>query len=179
MATRRRLGGFTGEDEGDDDGGILPEPGMDGEDPSGKIEVKLPGQFTPPDDSLIGVLDPEESGEFGNYTTAREMQRGDALPRGMTVQGEQGYGDAFGGNTPMMPQEPSPVAARPAQPTSTRRVSSPGSMSALFGSEGRDTPMFGNMGGLTEGGLGVQSSQGRPTPTEMMLSLLRMFRGGA
>lgn len=122
-------------------------------------------------------------------------RRDDGLPRGMTVQSVQGYdadmggGDDGGGGqsafaTPMMPHEPSPISGMTPNPQiapqTTRRVSSPGSQSALFSDASGGSPMFGRAGGLTGGGKGVLgSNEGGPAPTEMMLSLLRMLRNGA
>lgn len=124
----------------------------------------------------------------GNTTTGREMfdrrPTMPGLPQGMTVQGEDQGNDggqsAF--STPMMPHEPTPVSGgydMSMAPQNTRRVSSPGAESALFSDASGGTPMFGRAGGLMGGGVGVQgSNEGGPTPTDMMLSLLRMFRSG-
>lgn len=138
----------------------------------------------------------------GNQETARELgdvfrtrsplaaapqpepEPSNGLPMSMTV--ETGYDD--GGqpsvSTPAMPHEPTPIAGMRAAPEiasqGTRRVSSGGAPSALFGDTSTGTPMFGRLGGLEGGGIGAMGlNEGGPTPTQMMLSLLRMMRNGA
>lgn len=136
---------------------------------------------------------------IGNQTSARELfdkrsaatpmrhepQEDRVLPMGMTVQGEEGYGGEGGGDqpsfsTPSQAREPNPISAMRPNPQVTRRVSSPGAQSALFADDSGGTPLFGRAGGLMGGGKGVLgTNEGGPSPTDMMLSLLRMFRGGA
>jgi hypothetical protein len=106
----------------------------------------------------------------------------------MTVEHESdgGYGGDEGGqsafSTPSMPHEPSPISGMTANPQTaagTRRVSSPGSQSALFSEASGGTPLFGRAGGLMGGGKGVPGgNEGGPSATENMLALLRMFRNG-
>lgn len=148
------------------------------------------------DSGIAPSLGDDISHDEGNSTSAREMfdrrPTTDGLPRGMTVQQDQGYAPNMGDSggyepnsmsTPTMSMEPNPVSGMTANPATstpetTRRVSSMGSTSALFGQQA-GTPLFGRAGGLMGGGTGVQaSSEGAPTPTQMMLSLLRMFRNG-
>jgi hypothetical protein len=171
--------------------------------------IKSPGGEPPPDGSLIEP-NPDESGPEGDTTRGREMWADDqpnvpmfrppkqppmgppdqgqpptptqGLPEGMTVQDQGGYGDMGGADdsysTPLMPHEPQ-VTRRIAAPA-LPHVSSPASQSALFSDASGGTPLFGRMGGLTGGGIGVPgSNEGGPTPTQMMLSLLRMFRNWA
>lgn len=122
------------------------------------------------------------------HAEAPSQDVGGGLPHGMTVQGDaMGYGgDDMGGgdqpafSTPAMPHEPSPISAMRPNPEVTRRVSSPGAQSALFSDDSGGGQMFGRAGGLLGGGKGVLgANEGGPTPTDMMLSLLRMFRNGA
>lgn len=146
-------------------------------------DIKLPGEPPAPDGTQVGVPGDDESGPYGNRTTARELfDRNDGLPRGMTVQGDEGFSDEFGSSMSVPGQSftPSPISGMTPNPSVTRRVSSPGAQSALFADASGGTPLFGRAGGLQGGGKGILGAdEGGPTPTEMMLSLLRMFRSGA
>lgn len=125
----------------------------------------------------------------GDRTSGREMfdhrettpPTTSGLPRGMTVQGEEGYGD--GGQdsmgTPAQGFSPQPVSGMRANPSMTQRVGHGGASSALFSEASGGTPLFGRAGGLMGGGKGVLGmDDGAPSPTEMMLKLVRAFQNG-
>lgn len=194
MAVRRTAGDREMEDYGDQPEDPNPFHSMGG----GRVDEfgnVLP-DFANDPNYPVPFQDYQPTEIAGDQTTARELfnqprapqgiprpdQTG-GLPQGMTVQSEEGYGgggDMPAFSTPSTPHEPTPMSGMPPRPDVTRRVSSPGAQSALFSEASGGTPLFGRAGGLMGGGKGVLgANEGGPTPTEMMLSLLRTLRNGA
>jgi hypothetical protein len=167
-------------------GGRVDEFGNEVPDFSNDPNFPTPfADYTP--DEIAG--DSTTARELGNHKTpnlplAQPGPHETGLPTSMTVQSNEGYGSDFGGDqasysTPMQGFSPNPVSGQHASPEVTQRVSSPGAQSALFSDASGGTPMFGRAGGLMGGGKGVLgSNEGQPTPTEMMLKLVRMYQNG-
>lgn len=136
------------------------------------------------------------------YGAPRQQPASDApaLPHGVTVNNQEGvpapstqFADVPPASnsmqTALSPMSPEPVAMQ-GQPasmapnesgTGPQRVSLTPAQSVLFGGESNPSRsgLFGGLGGLTEGGIGVPgASPGGPSPTQMMLQLARMLRQG-
>lgn len=180
-----------------------PDPWMP---PPGWEPPTRPGSLDPDlDAGLRAALqtDPGGGGIGGNTDSARELSRAprpsqytggqqpamSGLPEGVTVPETQFSGVPASSNTmqtPLSPTSPSPVSmqrqsasAAPNESggTGPQRPSFTPSQSALFGDAPGRSGLFGGLGGLTEGGIGVMGGGGGgPKPTEMMLALARMLR---
>lgn len=161
-----------------------------GGDPLADIIDRGPGEMP----IEPGAPEPK-SGSEGNTERGREFSPGggmpttpgaySGLPQGVSVEERTETPESFfHEDTPPMSMAPDPITAReqtpmPAQTSTgpTRRALS-NAAPALFQETG-GARMFGNVGGLMGGGRGaVGTNEGGPTPTEMMLSILRQMRGG-
>lgn len=131
---------------------------------------------------------------IGNQEAARELgghgwmsntprQNNPSLPQGVSVEERHGPEQGNAQDTPMMSAEPDPVSAHAPEPMQTpvgpQRRTMSNAAPALFAEAGGGGRMFGGADGLMGGGRGALGTHaGGPSPTEMMLSILRQMRGG-
>lgn len=148
------------------------------------------------------IIDLQNGAIGGNQETAREIggwsrpntpvTQQPNLPQAVSVEERGGPEQSFAQDTPQMSMAPDPVAASTPQPMQTSAPPPMGAPTgpqrpsivsnaapALFAESGGGGRMFGSAGGLMGGGRGVMGSNpGGPTPTEMMLSIMRQLRNG-
>lgn len=176
--------------EGGDPGGIA-----DPQDPFGNGQDRPDAFFALSPEEQQAIIDLQAGAIAGNQETAREFGGGGRpttsptagfnLPRGVSVEERAGPEASFSQDTPAMSMEPAPISAGMPEPMQTQtapqgpqRRSVSNAAPALFAESGGGR-MFGDAGGLMSGGRGVVgSSAGGPTPTEMMLAIMRSLRGG-
>lgn len=196
MATRRPfgLGGrFSQDADGEFFGGEpLTDDGLMGASPPTGSDAGFGAE--PPQD--LGALgEPfREGDDAGSSMRARELMPTrpntyGSLPEGVTVPQAQFSGVPESSNvlqTPLSPRAPSPIAMQPQTPNVLASESGVGpqrpsftSRSVLFGESPARAGLFGGAGGLDQGGYGVMSTEGgAPSPTALMLQLVRMLNSG-
>jgi hypothetical protein len=165
------------------------------DDPLSPGTSRAPGFFLLSPEEQQQIRDMERGAIVGNQETAREIggwmkpntpierQNEPQLPQAVSVEERAGPEQSFSNDTPPQSFAPAPVSAGTPNPMETpvgpQRRSLSNAAPALFAESG-GSRMFGDAGGLMSGGRGVLGSNaGGPTPTEMMLSIMRQLRGGA
>lgn len=170
-------------------------------------DPNYPGAFSdyiPTEIAGNGETAREIGGGWNKPTTPLQNQPnqspGPQLPRGVSVEetNEPSYSEPSapsffdeqpssysspGQDTPAMSMSPDPITSHQPEPMQTStgptRRSVSNAAPALFQEAGGGSRMFGSAGGLMGGGKGaVGTNAGGPSPTEMMLSILRQMRGG-
>lgn len=173
--------------------GNFDEFGNELPDFSGDPNYPTPFQDYVPDEIAGDSQSAREIGRGGKPTTPLQ---GMGLPRGVSVEDlttPTSYRSnetpssyvAPGQDAPSMSMFPDPISQGNASPGMTQtpasgptRRSVTNAPSAMFAESGGGR-MFGDAGGLMGGGRGaVGTNAGGPSPTEMMLSILRSLRGG-
>lgn len=190
-------GGFGGGFGGAADAGA---PGGDLNDPFGNGRDRPDAFYNLSPEEQQAIIDLQSGAIAGNQESAREIgvaawmpnqpvtrrqqPQAPELPQGVSVEEQTGPESSFAQDTPEQSMFPDPVTMHAPDPMQTattgptRRTMS-NAAPALFDESGGGARMFGAAGGLMNGGRGAPGmNQGGPTPTEMMLQILREMRAG-